>query len=95
MDRTTPLGRRKLLVATLGVATVSYVILANCGGQTDAPPTAANLPAPYPTAANLPSPPPPQPPPTAANLPAPPPFDAGADADASDASDASDAPDGE
>jgi hypothetical protein len=95
MDSPNRPRRRKLLVATIGVATVSYVVLANidCGGQTDGgpdqqhadggrPPTAANLPAPPPTAANLPAPPP-----TAANLPAPPAFEAGVDADVGDSGD--------
>lgn len=84
------LPRRKLLVASVGVAAVSYVAIgASCNG-----PTVANLPAPPPTstpsttatvpptAANLPAPPP-----TVANLPAPPPIDSGSDANA-DAGDA-------
>lgn len=63
---------RKLLIASIGVATINYVATA-CGGSTaggpggtaqDAgnditmPPTSANLPAPPPTSANLPAPPP-------------------------------------
>ena len=76
---------RKLLVASIGVATINYVATA-CGGTTTAstfkdggpdvvePPTSGNLPAP--------------PPPTSANLPAPPPPPTDASDDASDASDA-------
>lgn len=78
---------RKLLVASIGVATVNYVGPLACGGEKSTtstfgdagndgnegtPPTSGNL------AAN-----PPPPPPTSANLPAPPPpDDAGLDADA-------------
>ena len=78
---------RKLLIASIGVATINYVAVA-CGGSTTPgdttlkeggsdtaqPPTSGNLPAP--------------PPPTSANLPAPPPIDASDGA--SDAGDASD-----
>jgi hypothetical protein len=86
------IGPRKILIASVGVATINYVAAA-CGGSTttgdptkDAgtgevvvPPTSANLPAP---------------PPTSANLPAPPPIDAGDGGDASDdGGDASDAAD--
>lgn len=79
---------RKLLVASIGVATVSYT-LAAC----DKPPVSGNLPAPpppptTPIVGNLPAPPPPPPdagappsasdagipvPPVVGNLPAPPP----------------------
>ena len=80
---------RKLLVASIGVATINYVAPLACGGEkstsstfSDAgkdgeqtPPTSGNL------AAN--PPPPPVSPPTSANLPAPPPpLDSGLDADA-------------
>jgi hypothetical protein len=54
-------GRRKLLVASIGVATVSYALLTSC----DRPPISGNLPSP-----------PPQPP-VVGNLPAPPPPDGG------------------
>jgi hypothetical protein len=79
--------RRKLLVASVGVAAVSYAVGVACG---DSNVTSGNLPAPAPRdAANEQIV-------TSGNLPAPPPPDAGqqdADAatDAADASDASDA----
>ena len=91
MDR----RRRKLLSASVGVAAVSYVLGAACGGETTGSssgnPTSGNLPAPPPTvirdAADE------QLPPVSGNLPAPPPMDAGdggdADAATSDAGDAS------
>jgi hypothetical protein len=87
------LTARKLLVASVGVATINYVAIA-CNGLTDSPtnpPTSGNLPAPQPTetapptSGNLPAPPPVdvyQPPPTSGNLPSPVPLDAGRDADA-------------
>lgn len=57
--------RRKLLVASVGVATVSYVLLTACGKE-NTPPVSGNLPAPPPT----------DPIPVTGNLPAPPPVDA-------------------
>lgn len=80
---------RKLLIASIGVATINYVATA-CGGSTTTdssfkdggsdrvePPTSGNLPSPPPTSANLPAPPPP--------------IDAGDAGDAGDASDDADA----
>lgn len=73
---------RKLLVAAVGVATISYVAAA-CGELDGGPPTSGNLMAPTEDRYV---------PPTSGNLPAPPPVDASADADASDAdADAGDA----
>jgi hypothetical protein len=60
--------RRKLLVATLGLGTISYVLACD-------PPTSGNLPAPPETDDK-------NPPPTSGNLPSPPPRDAAPDADA-------------
>ncbi|MBI5517664.1 MAG: hypothetical protein HY909_28090 [Deltaproteobacteria bacterium] len=74
--------RRKLLVASLGVATLSYVMVeAGCRPN---PPVSGTLPAPpetTPISGNLPAPPPPdvvqqrppEPTPISGNLPAPPP----------------------
>lgn len=80
-------NRRKLLVAAVGVATVSYVIACadreTTEGATTASQDASDRP---PTSGNLPSPPPPEEagtPPTSGNLPAPPP----PDDDAGDAGD--------
>lgn len=79
---TTPkkLSPRKLLVATLGLATVNYVAVA-C--TPSAPPTSGNLPSPDPTAIDaappVVTPTPRTPPPTSGNLPAPTPRDAGRD----------------
>jgi hypothetical protein len=56
--------RRSLLVASVGIATVSYVLA--CGKQQ---PVSGNLPAPEPTQST---------PPVTGNLPAPPPMDAAA-----------------
>lgn len=64
-----PNRRRKILVASIGVATVSYVALAGCNKET-------------PISGNLPSPPPTQEPPVVGNLPAPPPPEDAAPADA-------------
>lgn len=79
--------RRKLLVATVGLAAVSYIAIGEaCGGKTDGDlssggttstgssgksPVSGNLVAPTNTPTN---------PPTSGNLPAPPPIEAGADA---------------
>lgn len=86
-------GRRKLLVASVGVAAVTYVVIA-CGGATEGTenPVSGNLPAPPAEDAS-------QRPPTSGNLPAPPPVEAGSDAEAgSDSGDGGaedgDAPDG-
>ena len=77
---------RKLLVAAVGVATVTYVAGLACG-DTKMGPTSGNMPAPT-TSPPTPTPPfPPGVPPTSANLPAPPPPD-DAGLDAADASDA-------
>ena len=69
-----PISRkRKLLVASVGVATVSYVALTGCKET----PISGNLPAPPPPDAGSPRerPPPPDTPPVVGNLPAPPPID--------------------
>ena len=64
-----PSRRRKLLVASIGVATVSYVVLTACKET----PISGNLPAPPPPTDN---------PPVVGNLPAPPPPEDAAKPDA-------------
>lgn len=78
------LHRRKLLVASIGIASVSYVVGTACLSDGV---TSGNLPGPPPgdgSAADTGIPP------TSGNLPAPPPPDASDASDAGDAGDASD-----
>ena len=70
----TPYTRRKLLVATVGVGTISYAIACSS-------PTSGNLPSP-PEDASFDAPVDAGPPPTSGNLMPPPPRDAEPDADA-------------